>query len=249
MVILKRFYVISSLFILFALQQANAAAFVPVISLGTGLGIYGNLGRSQSFPILNPITDEYYDYTPQTESQSNAIYDFFIGGEWRWQHWGVQPGIGYSQIGIPYQVTGNFLQGADAQSSDTYQYQYKVSSKQLMAEAKLFYTYKKYWNPYLFLGVGEAFNAAYGYMTTVPPFLTFTREYQDKRINAFSYALGVGLDINLSRRVRFGFGYRYVNAGKSQLGPATIDGTSVSGTLNQKTIYTNEVLAQLSFLL
>lgn len=68
-------------------------------------------------------------------------------------------------------------------------------------------------------------------------------------MTAFSYAIGIGIDADLSSHVRIGAGYRFSDLGQIKLGNATIDTTSASGTLSQAHLYTNEILAQLTFML
>lgn len=231
--------------------STNAAAWGwawrPLVSIAGGVAINSNLGYSQGFPIANPTTDELYDYSAQQQTQATTIYDGFIGAEWNvYPEWYLQGGFNAYQVSS-MSSTGTFLQGADAESADNYSYNFNVLTREYMLESKLLYTLAQIYHPYVLFGMGIAYNNAYGYSTSVPENLTFTRMYQSRLSHSFSYALGLGADIDLSNNLRFGFFYRFADAGKVELGRATIDTTPVSGTLTQTHLYTNQILAQLTF--
>lgn len=225
-----------------------ACNWSPVLAVGAGYLSTSKLAQSQSFPIVNPITDEFFNYTPNQSSLTNGIADIFLGIEWRLgscDQWALQLGLGYDQA-ASFTVKGSLVQGADVPSEDTFSYQYNVTLRQLLVEGKFLFTVATWYHPYLFGGIGAAFNSASGFSTTVPPFLTFTRNYASNTNTVFSYAVGFGLDYDIDAVFRIGVGYRFSDFGKVSLGSATIDTTSVSGTLSQSHIYTNEVLAQIT---
>lgn len=173
-----------------------------------------DLGESQNFPIINPVTDEFYNYSANNANQSSWLFDGFIGAEWTlWPNWLVQGGLGYNQA-TPFKARGILVQGADSISANTYSYQYGVLARQLLIEGKLLYTVKDYFHPYVLLGLGASFNRAYHYSTSVPPFLTFTRQYASHTETSFSYALGFGIDTEIVNNVRVGVGYRFVDLGQ-----------------------------------
>jgi len=219
----------------------------PVLALGAGAASTSNLGQSQSFPIQNPTTDEFYYYFANRPTQTSGLFDGFLGTEWRFRpKWALQMGLDYNQAS-PFSAKGTFQQGADALSADTYSYHYAVLTRQILAEGKLLYTVKCF-HPYLFGGLGVAVNSAYNYYTNVPPFLTFTRMYANNTTTSFSYAVGVGVDKDLTSHLRAGVGYRFAGLGRVKLGIPTIDTTRVSGTLSQSHLYANELLAQLTWI-
>ncbi len=232
-----------------AMSSANESpSSRVVVSLGGGAAFTNDLGQSQTFPIVNPLTDSFYIYTPNRSNQTSGLFDSFIGLERLFNpQWAVQIGLGYVRSGN-LSVQGALLQGADIPSANQFAYEYSVITNQLMAEGKLLYQFRESFHPYLFLGVGGASNKAQDYTTTVPPFLTFTREYADNTHNSFTYAAGVGVDMDVANHLRLGLGYRYADLGKAQLGNATIDTSFVSGTLSQTRIQINELIAQLTFL-
>jgi len=231
----------------FILNGANKS-WHPIVSIGTGVSISSHVGKSKTFPTQNPNTDEFYDYSVYKVTQSSSLLDGFLGAEFNlFPKWALQIGVDYNQA-TPFTAQGTLTQGADVQSEDIYHYHYRVTNKQLLLEGKLLYTTHEKYHPYLLAGVGAAFNRSNNYYTNVPPFITFTRMYQNKSTLSFSYAIGVGIDVDVTSHMRIGAGYRLADLGKIKLGNATIDTTPVNGTLTQNNLYTNEMLAQIIFL-
>jgi opacity protein-like surface antigen len=220
-----------------------------VISLGSGAAITSSIGSSQTFPIANPVVDQFYIYTNNRPAQTGGLLDSFVGVEWAFHsNWAMQMGLSYNQT-WDFKAQGSLLQGADAQSVDQYSYQYSIITRQLLAESKLLYRFKERYLPYVLLGLGAAFNTASNYTTTVPPFLTFTRQYNNNTQTSFSYALGMGMDVQMIDNFRFGLGYRFADLGRIKLGKAIIDTNNAGGTLSQSHLYAHEVLAQITWML
>ncbi len=243
------------LFILLSIYSsvtfASLRTWSPVISLGAGFLSTSNVGQSQNFPILNPVTDEFYNYSATQFNQRSDLFEGFLGTEWCFQpNWAIQVGLDYNRPTSSFAANGTFLQGADLESADSYTYQYRVATSQWLIAGKLLYSLKNTpLHPYLLGGLGVAYNKAYDYGTNVPPFLTFTRMYANNTSKSFSYALGVGVDADIAPRFRLGMGYRFSDLGKIRLGAATIDTTPVEGTLSQAHWYANEFLAQLTWII
>lgn len=238
----------ASLSVLAFSQEAQAFSwqeFRPVLSLGAGPSYSTNVGQSVTFPIQDPITDQYYIYTATNQSQSNLLLDAFLGAEWSYTPcWAFQMGLDYNRV-TEY-PKGTYIQGADVQSQDQWTYSYNIRSSQLLAEGKLLYQFNDIYHPYVLLGVGAVFNRAEAYSTNVPPFLTFTRMYAVHSSTSWSYAAGLGLDVDLTDHLRVGAGYRFADLGTAQLGNAVIDTTAVPGVLPSTRLYSNEVLGQVT---
>ena len=227
----------------------NNSSWRPVIGVGGGVAITTNLAQSQTFPILNPTTDEYYTYSPSNQSQTAGLFEVFLGAERRvLSTWLFQGGLAYSQSGT-YKAQGNFVQGADAGSANQYSYQYRVTARELLAQAKLMHPYHDKFYPYVLAGIGGSFNRASSYANNVPPFLTFTREYANNTSGSFAYRVGLGADMDITQHARLGLAYRFSGLGTANLGAANIDGTRVSGALSQSNLYANEVLLQLTYVI
>lgn len=218
-----------------------------VIAIAGGAARSSDLGASQSFTIKNPNSEEFYQYSPSHETQTEWMGSLLFGGELVVNaSWLVQPGVEFYQTG-KFPVMGTFLQGSSVQSQDQFTYKYDIQASQVMADAKLLY--RPYWiHPYIQGGIGASFNQATNYSTNVPPFLTFTRKYENTSTWSFAYVVGAGFDADLTESIRLGLGYRFTNAGTVKL-EDEIDTTEVSGTLKQSHFNINELMLQLTFLI
>lgn len=220
-----------------------------IVGYGMGPSIAPNLNQASSFPIIDPITDEFYHYDGGNGSQTRGMYELVLGAERTlFTQALVQAAVAYSQAS-DYFIKANFLQGADLASADQYRYEYKLSAQQVLAQAKLGYTIHEKTHPYVLGGLGASFNREKKYATTVPPFLTFTREYANKSTSSFAYRFGLGVDYDISPHIRLGAAYRFLNFGNASLGAAQLDDISVPGTLSQTNLHTNEILFQLTYII
>lgn len=212
-----------------------------------GVVISSDAGTSQTFPATQ--TDEFYRYDPHYKNQSKVIYGAFLGVIYRELlcNWDLQLDAKYSQADS-FRVHGTLTQGLDVVSQDVYNYKYKITIRQLLGEAKLSYTGFTQFRPYALVGLGAGFNSANSFSTTVPDLLTFTRVYKGRTLTSFSYAVGAGIDVEVTNCLYLGISYRFADFGKVSFGSASIDGIPVSGTLSQGSFYANQVLAQLTFL-
>ncbi len=98
------------------------------------------------------------------------------------------------------------------------------------------------------VGIGAAFNKVSAYQKSVPPFLEFTPEFSNHTQTNFTYAVGPGVDISLSKSFRIGIAYRFTDLGSANTGRAQIDEIPISSTLKQSRLYANQLLAQLTFI-
>jgi opacity protein-like surface antigen len=214
-----------------------------VVTLGVGSATSSSVGQSQSFPIVNPVTDEFYLYSAYRPNQTSVFVDAFAGAEWNLNaNWLVQGGLSYTGASA-FSAKGTFLQGADAQSADTYNYSYNILERQLLVQSKLLYTFMQRYHPYVVAGVGSAFNRAYNFDTSVPSTIAFTREYNDSTTISLAYLVGLGIDVDLTNNWRLGIGYRFADLGSTSFG-----GTNVSGTISQTHSYNNIGLLEVSWL-
>lgn len=226
-------------------SSSNLQAFFQI---SVGPAFSSDIGRDQHFGSQESSTGETYDYTAHSNGQTELAWASMLGINYAFKpSWIYQFGLEYNQISS-FSAHGIFSQGLDPQSSDNYDYQYRMSLKQLLVEQKLMYTIDKIYHPYAMFGFGVAFNKAYGYDTDVPVYLSFTRIYQDAQTNSYSYAAGLGLDIDLTPELRAGVAYRFDDFGRVGLGQASIDVFNVPGHLTQAHTYVNQVMFQLSFL-
>ena len=160
----------------------------------------------------------------------------------------LQGGVAYAQAGT-YKINGSLIQGADAPYADQYNYQFHAVTRQVLAQAKFMRPYHDTFYPYILVGLGASFNTASNFSTSVPPFLTFTREYQNNTSSSFAYRVGVGVDVDIAQHLRLGVAYRFADLGGIRLGSASIDNIGVSGRLSQSNLYANEGLIQLTYII
>lgn len=215
----------------------------PIFTLTAGATV-SQLGQSQSFAPLDLCR---YSYKPQG-TQTSMLWGGFIGSEVKHSPtWGLIAGLGYYQPNS-LSTKGRLTQGADPDSTSTYSYRYQTQSEQLLAESKLYWIAKEKIQLFLMVGIGAAFNKTSHYQTSVPPFLEFTPAFSSHTQTAFSYAIGPGIDINISKSFLIGIAYRFADLGSANTGSAQIDQIPISNTLKQSHLYANQILAQFTFI-
>ena len=216
----------------------------PVFTFTAGAFI-SQLGQSQSFAPLDLCR---YHYKPNHSNTTHMLWGGFVGSEVkRSPSWGLVAGLGYYQPSGLF-TKGALTQGADPTSDDIYTYRYQIQSQQLLAEGKLYWIAKEKIQPFLMVGVGAAFNNTSNYQTSVPPFLEFTPAFFNHTQTNFTYAIGPGIDISLSKSFRIGVAYRFTDLGSANTGSAQIDEIPISSTLKQSHLYANQILAQFTFM-
>lgn len=225
-------------------KKLNVAKPHPIVTFTVGASI-SELGQSESFAPLDLCS---YHYKRNNSYSTNVLWGGFIGSKViRSSSWEFIAGLGYYQPNFLY-TKGQLTQGADAESSETYDYKYRTQSQQFLAEGKLYWITKKKIEPFLMLGVGVAYNNISNYQTNVPSFLEFTPEFSNHTHTTFTYALGPGIDISLSKSYKIGVVYRFTNLGSADTGSAQLNAIPISNTLKQSHLYANQILAQITFI-
>ena len=159
----------------------------------------------------------------------------------------MQLGIGYYEP-TTFKAKGYVTQGADVETENQYAYSYSVQSHQLLAEAKLLYNNWNQYHPYLSAGIGGAWNNAKRFNVNIePPFTTYSNQFSNHSSSSFSYAVGLGIDMNFSKKTRLGIGYRFTDFGSASTGPSMIDDVQTTYALSQSHLYVNALVAQFSF--
>ncbi|MCD6048460.1 MAG: uncharacterized protein K0S08_2107 [Gammaproteobacteria bacterium] len=234
-------------------METNSAApsLRPLIAIGAGMAFTNSVGDSEYFAATGaPGYGEYYDYNPKSNMQTKGLIDLMAGVEWVFNpNWALQAGLGYNQIGT-YTAKGTLNQGFVPESTVAYSYQYNIAMQSLLIESKLLYTLNNNprMHPYVSFALGGARNKAYAFETSVNPAVTSTRNYEGNTKNSFTYAAGLGLDVDVTTHTRLGVGYRYADLGRVELGDANVNGVPVSGTIDQRRLHANEALAQFTYL-
>ena len=218
-------------------------ALQPIFTLTTGASI-SELGQPESFRPLDLCS---YHYKPNSSNTINMLWGGFAGSDvMRSSSWRFIAGLGYYQLSS-LSTKGTLTQGADSVSDDTYSYKYQTQSQQLLAEGKLYWIAKDKIQPFLMVGIGGTFNKTSNYQTSVPPFLEFTPAFSNHTQTSFTYAIGPGIDMGLSKSFRIGIAYRFTDLGSANTGSAQIDETPISSTLKQSHVYANQILAHFTY--
>jgi len=226
-------------------------AMQPVVTLTGGTT---TLSAQQSQTLS--FDDTLFEYHPNHTSTQQFIAGGFIGEEYSLnKKWAWQLGLAFYQI-TSFSITGNETQ-APAENSvatNSWNYQYKISSSQLLVENKLLFALRKRYHPYLLAGVGAAFNHVYGFQATQQNSgEVATANFADNQNSSLIYTLGFGVDIDIIKRMRMGIGYRFAYLGKYDLGKGTLD-TGIGGNvfstpaLHSTNAFNHAVVIQLTYL-
>ena len=220
------------------------------LSASAGVASTKSVMSRQYFPatsLTNPATNQNYLYTPGEAAQTKYLGDVAMGFEGRFTSvWLLQVGLNYNQT-ARFVAQGDLQQGLPVLKPLTADYRYYVLARQLLVSGKLLGTVNDIFHPYLFGGAGLAVNHAYDYETSVPA-RQRTRHYGNHCAKSFSYAFGAGLDLDLTNKLRLGLGYRYANYGVVKSGQARAAGQRVAGNLIRDNFFTNQLLAQITWL-
>ncbi|CAM2904057.1 Opacity protein and related surface antigens [Legionella steigerwaltii] len=220
--------------------------FHPFFTLSGGVAV-AKTGHAQTLNMDGDFTT--YQYTPKHTHSNRMLWGGSIGTEVPvHSQWALQLGIGFYRPNN-FSSSGILMQGVDEQSADEFTYNYKIKSSQLFFEGKLLHSAEKIFHPYVSLGLGAAFNNTSNYQTSVPPFLTFTPEFEDHKTTNFAYSLGVGVDVDLCKNWRLGVGYRYVGLGEVSLDEGMLDVMPFTSTLTLPHFYMQEGIVQVSYLI
>ena len=218
----------------------------PFVTLTGAAAVTSGPNDSNYFTADSSLFTYDVDSTRQTRGVWGA--SFGVDSELMFFNpWRLQIGFGYYQTG-PFTLEGELTQGVLPISSAQFNYDYRIISRQLLAEAKVTRECHENFYPYLFVGIGAAFNRAENFqLYDFPEFLLFSPEFKNNTITSFTYSIGLGIDYEFMSHFLLGVGYRFTDLGRTNLGKGYIDTFSLGPTLNQSNIYTNEFLVQLSY--
>jgi opacity protein-like surface antigen len=249
----KPIFLVTVLLILHSIPCFSSASvtipwwYHPFITVSGGWST-AQVGKTQTLTMNGDFTT--YQYYKNGSNSNRGMGGAFLGTEIPLRpQWDLQAGLGFYQPASFSTGNSILIQGVDAPSSNQYIYSYKVKSSQLLAEGKLLWRVKEFFHPYATFGLGVAFNDSSNYTTNVPPFVTFTPQFTNHINAAFSYSVGLGMDLDVYKKWRVGAGYRFTDLGKANLGLGPLDVTPFTSSLSQSHLYAQEVVAQLSYFL
>jgi opacity protein-like surface antigen len=249
----KQFSILGVIIILlsqssYASGKASRVAIRPFLSFQGGGLLPFNLSPAQNFTAI-PGNGFSYDYEAPA-AQMVGFWGIGLGVEWSLRsEWALQLGLDYLQSSLT--PKGTLVQSLN-DFPNNYTYQYSVLTRQLLFTGKLLYTFAEHYHPYVSLGLGIASNKAFDYSSNVSSIET-TRSYADNTVNSFSYAVGLGAEIDMTSYFRVGAGYRFTDLGRVALGQAMEAsqsgfGLPVAGSLSQSHLYANEFFIQGTFI-
>lgn len=244
--ILHQYIIFFSLLVLAGPIFASIDQFHKVITLSWGLA---KSNVSQQHKMFTLPDNSQQDYNGNYQHNNLFLFGGSIGLEFPLSsQLNLQSLLSYYQTDTAT-VKGTLTQGIDRQSSDQYQYQYDIYSRQVLVEGKLLWNFDKVVLPYLSLGIGAAFNTASDYKDSSEcTNLTITPSFGNHTQTSLALSLGIGIDFNLTSNTRLGAGYRYLYLGDSKLTNPMMDDVPLHETLKNR-LQLHELIVQFTYLI
>lgn len=219
----------------------SSAAFYPIVTLSSGFA------RAQVHSSKWITFGSYPNsYIGRNHYDTEIDTGLFIGAETVFQqNWAWQIGANYF-ANHAFSEHGNVYEFADPEFNNL-TYQYKIRSQRISIATQISRAYCYIWHPYISASIGEAFNKAYSYKeypvtsTDVP----MIQPFANHSTQSFTYSAGFGVEVNVLEHLRLGVGYRFADLGNARLGVSPLQ--SDANTISNPHLYTNEVLAQISY--
>ncbi|MBV9576706.1 MAG: porin family protein [Gammaproteobacteria bacterium] len=214
--------------------------FVSSLSIGSG---WQRAGQTQTVDLTPDVTKTYTANKPTNTLPTGELF-LGIGTLFSTQAEG--------QIGLAFlaaqraNLSGNIWDDGDP-NFNNYTYQYKVAHTAINLKAKLL----GHWNlpiiPWISTSLGVAFNKAYAFSNTPTTFETIqSPDFSSHTTKAFTYAIGIGVERQLTSSWQIGAGYEFSDWGKSALGPVPGGGSNRGLSLSH--LYTNSILFNLTYI-
>lgn len=223
-----------------ALEPSPRGMKVITVTIGPD---FVNPGQQQTLTLLPPFQNHY---TKSTASAAVTDIGGFVGVE---QVFSKKISIQFGASGYcdsSMTVRGDVWQFASPVFDDL-SYSYHIHHARVMLATKLLATITFALRPYISGEIGAAFNQASGYQEIAlelgaiptPPFSNNSR-------TSVAWAVGSGVDYNITRQLRLGIGYQFANLGSVALGQTTAATTKQSLSLSH--LYANQLRLQLTLL-
>lgn len=223
------------------INSVMPAHFLVTASVGAD---FVNVGQTKNVTLLPPFENRYVDQT--------GIQSLFDGGVFLGAEWFVSPLFSW-QLGVAgyrtssMDVTGDVWQFADP-NYDNFDYTYNIVNERLVAETKLLTTVYERVHPYISGQLGASRNMTSNFdekpdtCSAVPG-----SPFEDHNTTAFTYGVGAGVDVDLTKHLRLGAGYQFADLGRASLGSASTAATNDS--LSVSHMYTQELRVQLTLVI
>jgi len=234
-----------------AITNAACLNLRPVVAL-TGGWANERASVTQSF---TDVDSNLFQYNGMNSWQSVGLGGFFVGAQTPTpcSRLILQGGLEYLQYGFVTVNSTNSV-GIEPDTTTAYNYKYRLQARQLLVSTKWMTQLRERFFPYAFLGIGAAFNTMnnFNVSTTETGSINLSPTFRNNSNTNFTYSVGVGIDTAISKHVLLGLGYRFTDLGQASLGKGKVKlnsyQASVPFTFNVPHVYSNQVLAQLSYL-
>ena len=241
MVKYRRFFSLGFMAMLFA-PLVQASTIVATVNAGPA---WYNAGQTQTIN-LQPEFPNTYDASNVTHALASGEFVLSLQRALTASSL-AQMGLALSMDSAA-RVQGDVWELADPVFNN-FNYQYKVTHKQLAVKGKLLSTaFSETILPYVSASVGVGFNKSYHFTMSPKIYAAIPIPgFQANTETSFAYTLGIGVQRSINQHWQAGVGYEFADWGKSQLGPAPGQMMSTSG-LKLQHFYTNQLQLSLSYI-
>jgi len=214
-------------------------AYILTVSGGP---IWTRNDKTQTFALQSDVTKTY---TGNKQYRSNGMVEVFVGAQEF-----IEDGF-LGQLGLAYgfaqnKISGEIWEDADPIFND-FDYVYPVNSSRFMLKTKFVIDAKYHLQYYLSADLGLSLNRAQSFKITPRiPEAVPAPAFQSHSTFAVAYALGVGLQLPLSKYWQAGIGYEFSDWGASTLSRAHQQ--TLNNGLNFNHLYTQALLFSVSLL-
>lgn len=221
-------------------HSPHSCFYVATLSAGP---IWEKGGKTQSF-FLAPEIEKTYAANKSTKSL--ALVELFLG---------IQKPLMeklYGQLGFAAAITGDaHLSGEiwdDANAEfNNYNYSYQIEHKHLSLKAKVLIDVDCLILPWVSGSMGVGFNEAHQFSNTPKIFEAVQNpNFSSHTKTSFTYAVGAGFDVAMTKNWQAGVGYEFADWGKSQLNRA--QGQTIGKGLSLSHFYTQGLLLNITYL-
>lgn len=226
----------------FLAEPIPASAFSAyVVTLSAG-ALWAAPGQTQTLT-LAPEIEKTYSANNATDNALEG--EIFVGVQTKFYK-KIQ-----SQIGLALFAAGNIAETGDIWDDadpafNNYTYNYRVSHTHVALKGKLLGNWGCRWTPWISASVGVGFNRAHDFSNT--PTIeeaVVSSNFTTHTTTAFTYTLGLGVELPIAKDFRAGIGYEFSDWGKNQLGTAL--GQVNGHGLTNSHLYTNSLIVNLSY--
>jgi opacity protein-like surface antigen len=227
------------------------ANYNPYISIIGGFS-WAKIDKSQTLNFLDNLNNIYKSTAKYNSTPTIGIAGGFFVPVPIISPIKLQLGLGLYRT-LNFKAKGDVYKISETSTPNTF-YRYRLYSTRLMAEARFSrkiivkkLPYQVFF-PYINIGMGAAFNKAYNYYeraatdTDVP-----TPPFSNRTTTAFAAQIGAGINLQFKPHWLIGIGYQLAYLGKAKFGLSPAQNTSE--VLKTKDIYTNSVLANLTYVI